>query len=292
MILLSLLSRLAVADTLVLYIVPATREIDWSSPARLTRSTLSSTVRGTFQSSAMDLGHVAASLHCADQADRWVGMARRAKKESMGLVLWRGAGLGTLLHNFQGRLEDEADIQAWRVDHAPRGSLMEVALEITPQACGELHGFLDAYEASGNGNNYGLVNDPLSGEGSGCSAFAAALVHLAGRLEPDWKTEWFDTVYLPEELIGPHHRRLYTSPEQPRWPTEEADRVGVVRILTRGGQWAQPGDPSAVELSFFSPDRMFSWAQEMRGRVGQPGGPASAAGVRLTFPLEADTAAL
>jgi hypothetical protein len=280
----------ASADTLTLYLYPSTRRIDWESPTRLARSTLKSTRAGLTHEAAMDLGHVAVSVQCGE-AQRWGGMSRRDKGESMKLVLRQGAGLGTLLHNFQGKLDTQAQIEDWNATHAERGTLRIVDFTLSPEQCSTLIVHMDEYIAAGQQHNYGLANSPFNGDGAGCSAFAASFVEVAGLLDDTRREAWSTTAYIPADLIGRHHRTIYATDSEPMaTPDHNLPRVGFASIAVRRRDWANPTDTSATSLFFFSPDFMYDWADDKRSQIGQPGGPSAVipveSGWRLTFPAQ------
>ena len=143
-----MLGAVASADTLTLHLYPSTHRIDWESPTALSRSILRSTAAGIAREASMDIGHVAVSVQCSE-AVRWGGMSRRDKSESVKLVLRKGAGLGTLLHNFQGQLDTRETIEGWDAVHAERGSLRIVDFAITPEQCSALVAHMDDYLAAG-----------------------------------------------------------------------------------------------------------------------------------------------
>lgn len=284
-----MLLPIASADTLTLHLYPSTRRIDWDSPTTLARSTLRSTAAGLGREATMDLGHVAVSVQCGEEA-RWGGMSRRDKGESVKLVLRKGAGLGTLLHNFQGKMDTREAIEGWDAVHAERGTLRIVDFTITPEQCSDLVVHMDDYLAAGQQHNYGLVNSPFNSDGAGCSAFAASFVEVAGILDEPRRAAWSTTIAIPQDLIGRHHRTIYATADAPMaTPDPEAPRVGFLSMAVRRQSWADPDDASATPLFFFSPDFMYDWADAMLSRVGAPGGPAEVtpvgAGWRLSFAL-------
>jgi hypothetical protein len=287
--LLWMLGATASADTLTLYLYPSTRHIDWESPTSLARSSLRSTLAGLTREAAMDIGHVAVSVQC-DAAARWGGMSRRDKGESMTLVLRQGAGMGTLLHNFQGRLDSREQIELWNEVHAERGTLRVVDFAVTAEQCAALIEHMDVYVAGDQQHNYGLANSPFVGDGAGCSAFAASFAEVGGLLDASRRAAWSTTVYIPEDLVGRYHHTVYTSAEEPMvTPDRASPRVGFLSMVARQHDWADPSDPGTIALFFFSPDFMYDWAEAMRLQVGAPEGPSAVspvgAGWRLSFAL-------
>ena len=280
-------SIIASADTLSLSIFPATQKLDWSSPTTLTRSTLRSTIAGIGKKGSMDIGHVAIHLNCST-TEKWAGMSRQNKRESLDLVLKRGAGMGTLLHNFQGKLDSPKDIQEWQAIHAERGTLRVVDFEVSSAKCQELLNALTDYESSNQQFNYGLANNPFDGDGAGCSAFGAYFTAISGHLDEQTKSDWSHTVYIPRSLIGPHHQVRYDSMlSQPHRAEQEYNRTRFVSLYFRNHSWDTEDGIDTVPLFFFSPDRMYEWAEAMRHAEGTPGGPVKVMpegnGWRLVF---------
>jgi hypothetical protein len=190
------------------------------------------------------------------------------------LVLRRGAGMGTLLHNFQGKLDSPNEIQEWRQIHAARGTLRVVDFQISSAKCQELLNALADFESSNQQYNYGLANNPFYGEGAGCSAFGAYFTEISGHLDEQTKSDWSHTVYIPSSLIGPHHQVRYDSVHsQPHRPEQEFNRIRFLRLYFRNQSWDTEDGIDTTSLFFFSPDRMYEWAEEMRHAEGTPGGP-------------------
>ena len=268
-------SKIALADTLSLFIFPATHKLDWSSPTTLTRSTLRSTVAGIGRKGSMDIGHVAINLKCST-TEKWAGMSRQNKGESLDLVLRRGAGMGTLLHNFQGKLDSSNEIQEWVQIHADRGTLRVVDFQVSSTECEELLNVLTDYESSNQQYNYGLSNNPFHGEGSGCSAFGAYFTEVSGHLDEQTKSAWSHTVYIPNSLIGPHHQVRYDFVHrQPHRSEKEFNHIRFLSLYFRNHLWDTEDSSDATSLFFFSPDRMYEWAESMRHAEGTPDGPVA-----------------
>jgi hypothetical protein len=143
------------------------------------------------------LGHVSIRLNCPnDKINEYIGMARLNFAESRDLLLFDGAGLGTLLHNFQGRLEGKDDIEPDVDYNAKRGDVILISFKINDKACKNTKKFLDSYKEGEFWRNYGLPNRPLKGQGSGCSAFATSIFAFPTlKFSPSIQTGLFKNVY-------------------------------------------------------------------------------------------------
>jgi hypothetical protein len=254
-------SNIALADNLLtLHIHKSPAGYDWSTPATLTKDSLKNTVLGWFGKYKHPLGHVSLRLNCPElKIDQYIGMARLNFAESRNLLLFDGAGLGSLLHNFQGRLERKEDIEPDVEHNAMNGEVLLVSYKISEKACKNTQQFLEQYIAGEFWRNYGLPNRPLKGQGSGCSAFATSILQVAGIDFTNFDRHWSDHVFIPKALIGPHNSEIYKKGEvEKKIVTNNVSKVPFWSLLDSSHKWEQNSD--SIVIKYYSPDKMFAWA--------------------------------
>ncbi len=239
--------------------------IDWSSPKNLVSSTVKNSLYAFFRSYSHSLGHVSITLQCPDQKiDRWTGMARKSKKESTKLVLFKGAGLATLLHNFQGKIETKEDIEPDVELNMQRSEAVRMIYKINREQCIQLNNHIDMFLAKNNQFNYGLPNSPLENTGSGCSAYAMSFLIKTNLYDKNLGKLWSDYVHIPEELIGPYNSNLYSEERtEPMELNNIKDKISIFTLLFTDKTWASPNNPDTKSVYYWSPDKMYEWAQQV-----------------------------
>jgi len=225
---------------LTLYFIPSPIGIDWSTPANLAWSALKN--RLSFQSRFM--GHVFIEVQCGDQRDM-AGMAS-GRFDYINQVVIEGRGLGVLYHSFVGRIEDPKEIEKEIQELAQSGERLNFAKFILNQGqCQRAMTYMKEYREKNLGKYYGLVNRPLYGEGSGCSAYGASFLEVTGLLDEEIKKFWSNSVRIPVEFAGPPLRK---------------EKVNILSLMFNAGRWALEKEPHHL-LTFWSPDQMYQWVQ-------------------------------
>lgn len=224
---------------LTLYFYPSPG-LDWKTPSGLTRSTMVNSLLGRKRS----LGHVTVRIQC-EGVDIFTGMTQMDKKEGRAEVLWKGFGLGILLHNFVGRLETKEELEPELLSRTESGRLSFLKIKLKPEVCQRLAAFLKAYQDKKGHETYGMVPRPLYGEGGGCSAFGAAFLETAGILEDEFRQRWTRNFLVPKKYIGGPSTKNYVSPLQ----------------LFFAKTWAKESEEHTKGF-FWDPDLMHEWAME------------------------------
>lgn len=223
---------------LVLFFYPSPG-LDWTNPKGLTFTTARNKLLGY----SRGIGHVTVLVRSPERTEL-TGMTQTHKNEGRAEVLWRGYGLGILLHNFVGELEERAELEPELSKRSRRaGKLSFLRVLANKEITNRLFTYIDEYRTKEYGRCYGMKNRPLHGEGSGCSAFAASFLETAGLLYEDFHKEWTRTFNIPSELIG---------------GPVTGKKVSVLTMLRRAKRWAQEGEPHEKGF-FWDPDLMHEW---------------------------------
>lgn len=235
---------------LTLYFYPSPG-LDWNSPAGLTRTSGVNKLLNRPRS----LGHVSVRVKC-EGIDILTGMTQENKLEGRQEVLFKGYGLGILLHNFKGELEKKEELEPELALRSKSGELSYLRFRTNRAICERLAKFLDEYKAKGGNRVYGMVPRPLYGEGGGCSAFGAAFVETAGFMLPEFEKSWTRSFLIPKSYIGGPSTGKYVSPIH----------------MMFASRWANENEPHEKGF-FWDPDLMHAWAvQTWEKEKAQPSG--------------------
>ncbi len=225
---------------LVLFFYPSPG-LNWMNPKALTFSTTRNKLLGR----SRGIGHVSVMIRTPTDFVL-TGMTQLLSNEGRNEVLFGGYGLGILLHNFKGALEDGAKLLP-ELEKRSRnaGKLSYLRVAANEQITGRLLEYLSEYRKNGYDQCYGMKNRPLFGEGGGCSAFAASFLETAGVLRDEFRREWTRTFNIPHDLIG---------------GPITGKKVSVIDLLRRADRWAQENEPHEKGF-FWDPDLMHAWLE-------------------------------
>jgi hypothetical protein len=223
---------------LVLFFYPSPG-LNWRNPKALTFTT----VRNKLLGRERGIGHVSVMIR-TPTAFTLTGMTQLFGNEGRREVLFGGYGLGILLHNFRGALEDGTKLvpELVKRSHAP-GKLSYLRVAVNEPITARLFRYLAEYRKNGYERCYGMRNRPLYGEGGGCSAFAASFLETGGVLREEFRREWTRTFNIPRGLIG---------------GPITGQKVSVLEVLRRADRWAREDEPHEKGF-FWDPDLMHSW---------------------------------
>jgi hypothetical protein len=223
---------------LILFIYPSPG-LNWTNPKSLT---LTST-RNKLLGRARGIGHVTVMVKTPTKF-ALTGMTQIDKHEGRSEVLLKGYGLGILLHNFRGALEEAEKLIPELIQRSKkRGKLSFLRVTTNEEISERLFRYLDEYRERGCDQYYGMKNRPLHAEGGGCSAFATSFLETAGILREEFEREWTRTFNIPHDLIG---------------GPVTGKKVSIIEMIRRADRWAHEGEPH--EKGFlWDPDLMHAW---------------------------------
>jgi hypothetical protein len=225
-----------------LHVIPPPRPLGWESPRALLLDTL---YHHLLQDSA-PIGHFYIEVKGARPNAHGVshfltGMSRTDRlKTTLGVMKAR-VGLGTFFYDFPGTLDRGSDA-ARQLGKYQRGDrLKSVRVPLSPERADLLFDELHQWIRHGSFRHYGGGHRILKGEGSGCADMGAHFLRLALDCDAIPK-EWIREVYGDFELIG---------------NVSEGKRVGLLRVLQEGRQWASGPDQGRL---YSTPDMELTWA--------------------------------
>lgn len=230
--------------SLTVFIYPSPG-LSWDSPSKLFLSTLKNKV--FFR--PRPLGHVSIALGSPDKLEAVVhaGMTQKSKIEGVKEVLWDGLGFGILNHTFQGHLESAPKLVPEIKKRAQRhDQLSYLEFQISTVQEERIRKFLEEYQRREAHRCYGMLPDPLAFEGAGCTAFAAAVMTVAGFDLRALKDLWTRQFALDNQWVG----------------VPGKNRVEAYKLLS-AQSWAE-ASALTTEVFFWDPDLMHQWVLKSR----------------------------
>jgi hypothetical protein len=239
--------------------------IKWNNPKGLARLTAINTLLAGNKEFGHTLGHLSISVKCDSGVEFHTGMERTDLSESKDLVFNKGAGLGTLVHNFKGNIENEkkvVDSIQHSLENRNGRDLNFIEFLISDRACQRASEYFQAFKDSKTWLNYGMTNNPRMCEGAGCTAYGKSFLEIIGFNDQNLLSEWRGEVNLPYSIIGPHSTKLYTdSHEEAPELKNDLNLVKISKLVNPFSKritWANPMEKS-IKIRYYSPDYMFKW---------------------------------
>lgn len=263
-------SQVSLADQtygeLTMYSIPSASEIAWSSPGKLGRSSLVSTVVRNFKKGSKGIGHIMVGVRCYKNGelieDSYSGMNSFDGKESNNLLLKKQSGMGVILHNFKGYQEDKEQVLSQIDETLKHYKMAVVTYKVNYATCERLVDFAKEYGEMGYGFNYGsYLHKPRYRQGAGCIAYAQTFLELAGIYNESFMLKtWGGEIYIPNKIIGPYNRTLYTSSKYSEGKLEGSRKVNVLGIMLGFYRWGKPGDANTTYVKWYDPSVLYRWA--------------------------------
>ena len=105
------LSSLALAGDVTLHLIPAPRPTNWNSPQKLTRSTLINQIVRHNGGKRHEIGHLYVELNCGT-SHIVTGSTSVGDSEERRNIFLQGYGLGVVIKNFAGKLDNQEETEA------------------------------------------------------------------------------------------------------------------------------------------------------------------------------------
>ena len=193
---------------LTVYVFPTLKPLDWTSPASLYKSTIDLYLKTMFLTDHYLLGHMAVKLQ-TPLLDKPLLTAQTScgMEEKRKLLFNEKIGLGILGAALKGRMEPADELMHNLNVYARRDKLAFIKYKLNEKSTRRIIDFIKMYSSNMMGRQsqsgfYGGSFWPrYKYEGAGCSAFAIAILELAGIQPPD-SCGWKINVNIPMKLIG------------------------------------------------------------------------------------------
>ncbi|MGE4131798.1 MAG: hypothetical protein AB7F86_09165 [Bdellovibrionales bacterium] len=243
------------SNSIKLYVFPSRPvRIDWQDPRSLLQSMLGAILRNKTHA----IGHVSVDVQCENGYHRLTGAVTEDKGESEKLLLEDKIAFSILERGWPGRLEEPDEIhEAIRKAREKVDGFSTAEFEINGPACLRVQQFLEEYDHSDHPKYYGFAARPRRHEGAGCSAFAAAVLEVAGILTPEMNQAWLRSVQIPFSLMPPR---------------SQSPQMSIIEVLDHPDSefWARD-DVLNMNLVFYDPDLMHDWVKSFgQKKNGEP----------------------
>ena len=182
----------------ILYLIPASRPIDWSSP----RGVMAAIQNYMIPGAKHYIGHAAIELRVGNETVALTAMTGETNIRVIKELIFDGLGLSFLSGTFPGRLMDAEEVHADLAEHFESRRIAFLRLTTSCQKLDEVLGFIDRWADLGAYRRYGLWAEADLDTGAGCSAFAIEVLRrvdstVAGLFDPCLRD-----IRLPRPWLG------------------------------------------------------------------------------------------
>lgn len=244
------------AQTLTIYTIPAPHDMRWESPGKLVFSYLRNFLtRSSYGKYSHPIGHMMVELK--DSTHQVIAGVSAVKNSGMTRkVLFNGFGMGILFEKIKGKLDETSfnlpDIQR----RSKKGDIAFLTFRISQPVFDRLWQYFSEYKAKGYYTIYNGLNQPLTGEGAGCSAFAFSFLETAGLLD-----------MVPAEIC--RIERPAPASLVQRSGTNDKP-VSLIKLLF-SRKWASSSDPEAPHYITYEPTWLFNWIRKNHMEMPESG---------------------
>lgn len=242
-----------------LFVERSAAYLDWSSPSKLSVTTLKSQMAKRFNNDASSIGHAQLAWHCNDNGkyiDGATGQTGQHGNEGFNLVK-NGWGLSVLDTVFlDGYLETPEEV-AERIEIADKkNNFAWLALKTDKDSCMSMSNFIADYNKSGAAKNYGFPVEPTKFEGAGCTSFANACFQKTGAKLPISEA-WVRHVKIPKKYMGklteelPGTRQLEVAKTK-----EDENKIPMTEFIFSNVKWAEDNEEHK-DFFYYDPELFF-----------------------------------
>ncbi len=245
--------------SLLFYTAP--KPLDWSSPGKLTRSTLINSLsakigiveNGQYKEVSYPhaISHVNIKIHCEGEAPIYTGMTgTQSYGKYLRKLLFEGSSMETMAENTPGRLFENEEVTKYLKAMRTWGKMHEARFLINHQTCQRLTEYLGEYKQYNQDDIYGgLASVPWKFQGAGCSAFGMSFLKAAGLYDPYFDKVWKRELRIPERYITDQE----TLAERGFWS---------FALWRYDGKWAKANE-AGLSLNFWDPQLMYDWVVDV-----------------------------
>lgn len=261
---------------ILVFAYPSAAWLDWSSPSRLSRTSVQSTVAKRVFSLPSTIGHAQIAWSCRDAEGRLLSSGasgQSGENNGQSLSALRGGwGMSMLEMVFtDGVLESPQDVGSRIRSGAKSNQFSWAGFKVTPEQCMQLVDFVGDYRKAGAYKNYGFPVDPLKLEGGGCTSYANAALEKSGAPIP-FRRSWVRSYRIPETQLGhgaevPAHAALVPASRVPERKLE----VGLNEFLFGDKEWGKESDPG-IMFQYFDPELFYESFLHLENAWRQPQG--------------------
>ena len=248
--LLLFLSSMSFSQEIIIYTIIPASPINYTTPRTAFFSRLRNTVSFRHPIRSHPVGHLMVVLK-NDSLYEVSGYSANEMFKVYKSYLMKGIGLGVLFMPVPAKIESIAHNDPQLKRRRKTGQMAYLRFKVSSIAFERLWAYLNAYRQPQRHSNYLILpSDPQKDSTAYCSSFAMSFLDVAQigiHFKQNWLPDsaWNTTFKVPEYLIGPP----FTT-----------NKVGLLKLLFRGGHWAATSTPHR-EINLQNPSLLYDWIE-------------------------------
>ncbi len=246
---------------ILVFAYPSAAYLDWSSPSKLARTAVQSTLAKRTFSLPSTIGHAQIAWSCRKPDGTLISRGasgQSGEDNGQSLVgLRSGWGMSILELVFtDGHLESPTDVDSRIRSGAAGNQFSWAGFKVPVENCLQMVDFVENYQKSEAYKNYGFPVDPLKFEGAGCTSYANAALERSGAPLP-FRDAWVRRYPIPEAQLGrfgepPAHAAVFPKSRIPKRDLQ----VPLTDFLFGEQTWARAGEAS-VPFQYYDPELFY-----------------------------------
>lgn len=257
-IVLLLLVTQAYAAEVTLYAINSPHPLNWSTPRTLLDTTIRSSINPTRQGrSNHTIGHAYIGFKCDGEEEVISGMTSGPGFTSRNNLLKNGHGFSAILQDNPGHFQDHAESKKDVDFFSYQGNRMSVMkVIVSNEQCLKAKDWYTDFSSREVFIYGGLMRRPLTGEGSGCSAYVMSFIQAADVDYAFFNKIFEQTIYIPNSLLG--------------GGVFGTNNVGLGTIRSNRTKLDVPAEET-LKVDLYDPNRMYFWIVNTFNEVKKSG---------------------
>lgn len=246
---------------ILVFAYPSAAWLDWSSPSKLSATSVQSAVVKRMFSLPTTIGHAQFAWSCRQPDGQLISQGASGQSgENNGqslAALSKGWGMSILELVFtDGNLEYDQEVNQRILNGAAKNQFSWAGFKVPTESCMKLVNFVEKYQAAGAYTNYGFPVDPLKYQGAGCTSYANAALERSDAPLP-FRDAWVRHYQIPESQLGrngepPAHTAIVPAARIPDRKLE----VPLTDFLFGDRQWAKENEAS-IRFEYYDPELFY-----------------------------------
>lgn len=230
---------------MTLYAINSPVTLNWETPRSLLLSTVRSSVNPSRQGhSNHTIGHAYLGFKCEGEEEVLSGMTSGKGFSSRNNLFNEKHGLSVILQDNPGHFQLTEEVKK-DVEFFSRISnrMMVMKMDITEEQCQKMKSWHEEFKNRPVHIYGGIGRRPLTGEGSGCTAYTMSYLEAA-QVDYDFFNNLFEqTIFIPNELLG----------------GDFGDRIVPLKAIMGNTKKLGVKADDTLEVKLYDPNRMYSW---------------------------------
>ena len=233
----------------ILYLIPASRRIDWSSP----RGVMAAIQNYLIPGAKHYIGHAALEVRLDDRTVALTAMTGETNLRVIKELLIDGLGLSFLFGTFPGRLMDADEVHADLAEHFEARRIAYMRVSASREKLNEALDFIDHWAEDGAYRRYGLWAEADLKTGAGCTAFAVELLRRVDNSAAKFFDPCLRDIRLPMAWLGGRKGGRRVSVPQ---------LMSLIMSSETASRWARDDEEHQL-IRFWDPDLMVETLEQL-----------------------------